>query len=89
MIPNLSRPVPSCINAISRVLSRDWGVGANATAMETDRRYVHAMWAFALEENGDYARAAQVARDVLQEDPTGACVLCVRACIGIEAPAPC
>lgn len=39
--------------------------------MNDDRRYVKAMWAFALEENGDYARAAAVAREVLAEDPTG------------------
>ncbi len=31
------------------------------------------MWAFALEENGDYGRAAAAAREVLQEDPTGVC----------------
>lgn len=29
------------------------------------------MWAFGLEENGDYARASAVAREVLAEDPTG------------------
>jgi hypothetical protein len=42
---------------------------------EADRRYIEAMWAFALEENGDYARAAGVARAVLGEDPTGVCVV--------------
>jgi hypothetical protein len=52
-----------------RVLSRDWGT---ATDMEADHRYVRSMWSFALEENGDYARAAAVARKVLKEDPTGA-----------------
>lgn len=56
-----------------RVLSREWGDGgaAAAAALNDDRRYVKAMWAFALEENGDYARAAAVAREVLAEDPTG------------------
>lgn len=67
-------------NAHRRVLSRDWGVGdGNAGAVaarETDRRYAVAMWAFALEENGDYARAAAVARGVLAEDPTGSCGCC-------------
>ncbi len=37
---------------------------------EQDLRMVRAMWAFALEECGDLHRAAEVARTVLEEDPT-------------------
>ena len=38
---------------------------------EQDKRLVNAMWSFALEEGGDYTRAANVAKDVLAADPTG------------------
>jgi hypothetical protein len=79
-----------------RVLSRDWGDHDGDTKdREDDGRYVEAMWAFALEENGDYARAAAVAREVLKEDPTGAfvcvVVLYARRCLvhTQNPPPPC
>ena len=63
---------PTFRHVVSR---REWEVedtdAEGKRLAEEERRYVRSMWAFALEESGDYTRAAVVAKKVLAEDPTG------------------
>ena len=65
----------------SRVLSRfrllqeeGEGVSEGVVPAFRDTKLAKAMFAFALEETNDLTRAAKVAREVLDEDPTGQCV---------------
>ena len=60
-----------------RVLSRlklQQEEGEGVVPAFRDMKLVKAMFAFALEETNDLTRAAKVAREVLDEDPTGQCV---------------